>query len=234
MPSTESKANPHGLAVRFLLDEQASSGTDIVCHASKLFPGSDGQEVLEFFQSLKDGTVDDYIKTHSSAAAFVQEIRPVPKSFAHETFHSINAFQLLNADGRGVFVRYLWIPLAGEENLTAEELGKKGTDFLFSELPGSLEKGPMRFKLVVQIAEEDDVTDDCAKLWPQEREMVEMGVLAIEEMMDEIVAQEKGIVFNPIPGVQGIEASADPILAARSAVYSTSSKVRLASTIQRL
>ncbi|KAM5342112.1 hypothetical protein ACJ41O_015143 [Fusarium nematophilum] len=232
LPSTDVRANPHGLAVRFVLDTASDLGTDIICHASKLFPGSNGDEVLAFFRSLRDGTVAEYIASRPAAAAFAQEHRPVPKSFAHETFHSINAFKMLNADGKSVFVRYRWVPLAGEQSLTQEELGGKPRDFLFEDLSQILSEGPICFELVAQVAQDGDITDDCTKIWPEDRCLIGLGTLKIEAIMQahEVWAHGGTVVFSPIPGVEGIEPSADPILAVRSAVYATSSKSRLAST----
>ncbi|RSL95704.1 hypothetical protein CDV31_013762 [Fusarium ambrosium] len=228
LPSTDEKANPHGLAVRFVLDPASRLGTDIICHASKLFPGSDGEEVLAFFRSLRDGTVGEYASSHPAAAAFAQEHRPVPKSFAHNTFHSINAFKMINSEGKSTFIRYRWVPLAGEQSLTEEELKGKSPNFLFEELPGILSEGPIAFTLVAQVAEEGDITDDCTKVWPEDRPLTELGTLKIARVMEANEADicEKAVSFSPIPGVEGIEASADPILAARSAVYSRSSKSR--------
>ncbi|KAH8815512.1 catalase-like domain-containing protein [Xylogone sp. PMI_703] len=231
LASTDPRANPHGLAVRFLLGSGPHSATtDIVCHASPLFPGATGEEVLAFFESLRDNTIEEYMKTHPDAAAFVQENRPTPRSFADQTFYSINAFMLTNADGAHVFVRYRWIPTTGSKSLTLEELSVKDANFLFDELPGLLDKEPICFKLVVQIAEEGDVTDNCTIIWPEERNIVEMGELKLEKIMEkaELPPQDKTIIFSPIPNVEGIEPSADPILAARSAVYSSSGQARRA------
>ncbi|RSL57776.1 hypothetical protein CEP54_008094 [Fusarium duplospermum] len=225
LPSTDEKANPHGLAVRFVLDPASRLGTDIICHASKLFPGSDGEEVLAFFRSLRDGTVTEYASSHPAAAAFAQEHRPIPKSFAHNTFHSINAFKLINSEGKETFIRYRWVPLAGEDYLTEDELKAKSPNFLFEELPQILAKGPIGFTLVAQVAEQGDIADDCTRIWPEDRPLIELGTLKITEVMETNDA-DSWAAFNPIPGVEGVEASADPILAARSAVYSKSSKSR--------
>lgn len=228
LPSTDERANPHGLAVRFVLDPASRLGTDIICHASKLFPGSDGEEVLAFFRSLRDGTVTEYASSHPAAAAFAQEHRPIPKSVAHNTFHSINAFKMINSEGKTAFIRYRWVPLAGEQSLTQDELKTKSPNFLFEELPQILSEGPICFTLVAQVAELGDVTDDCTKIWPDDRPLIELGTLKIARVMEAKEAEtcEKTVAFSPIPGVEGIEASADPILAARSAVYSRSSKSR--------
>lgn len=228
LPGTDERANPHGLAVRFVLDPASRLGTDIICHASKLFPGSDGEEVLAFFRSLRDGTVVEYASSHPAAAAFVQEHRPIPRSFAHSIFHSINAFKLINSEGEATFIRYRWVPLAGEQSLSEDELKAKSPNFLFEELPGILREAPIGFQLVAQVAEEGDITDDCTKIWPEGRPLIELGTLKIEKVMEasEAEAYERAFSFSPIPGVEGIEASADPILAARSAVYWRSAKSR--------
>jgi catalase len=135
---------------------------------------------------------------------------------------------MINSDGKTAFIRYRWVPLAGEQSLTQDELKTKSPNFLFEELPQILSEGPIGFTLVAQVAELGDVTDDCTKIWPDDRPLIELGTLKIARVMEAKEAEtcEKTVAFSPIPGVEGIEASADPILAARSAVYSRSSKSR--------
>lgn len=235
LPSTDDRASPHGLAVRFVLGPASKLGTDIIRHASKLFPGSDGEDVLAFFRSLGGDTVTEYTSSHPAAAAFAQENRPTPKSFAHETFHSVNAFKLVNAEERITLVRYRWVPLAGEQKFTQNELKAKLMNFLLDELP-EIFQGPIVFSPVAQVAEQGNITDDCTKIWPEHRQLIELRTSKIEKVMGAKEALTCGttISFSPVPRVEHIEASADPILAARSAVYSTSSKSRFESEMDRL
>ncbi|KAL7942519.1 catalase-like domain-containing protein [Trichoderma barbatum] len=226
LPSTDPMANPHGLAVRFLIGDDAK--TDIICQSSVFFPASTGEETLAVFKCLRDNTVEEHIKDHPNAIPFLQEDRKTPKNWGTQSFYSINAFKFINAAGKSVFIRYRWVPLSGRHFLTQSELEAKGPNFLFDELPGVFSQGPISFKLVAQVAGEDDITDDCTKIWPEDRRLVELGVLSLTKVAtkEDLPPQNNTIVYNVHPGVQGIEPSADPILAARSRVYATSGQTR--------
>ncbi|KAL7935446.1 heme-dependent catalase [Trichoderma chlorosporum] len=216
LPSTDPNAYPHGLAVRFLLGDGAK--TDIICQSIPQFPAATAESVLEFFKSYRDNTMDDYVKDHPEAVPFLQAEKKTPKNFGTQSFYSINAFKLVNAAGKGAFIRYRWIPLSGRQFLTQSELEAKGPNFLFDELPDIFAQGPISFKLVAQVAGDGDITDNCTEIWPEDRKLVELGVLSLTKVAgkEDLPPQKDTIVFNAMPGVQGIEPSADPVLAARS------------------
>lgn len=226
LPSNTPQATPHGFAVRFLVGEDTK--TDIVCQSSILFPGATGEEVLAVFRSFKDNTAEEYAKDHPAAASFIHEDRQVPKNFGTQSFYSINAFKLVNASGESAFIRYRWIPLSGKHYLTQSEWEAKGPNFLFDELPGVFAQGPVSFKLVAQVAGDGDVTNDCTRIWPEDRKLVELGTLTLNKVTgeEELPPQKETIVYNVFPGVQGIEPSDDPIIATRSQVYQTSGQTR--------
>lgn len=127
-------------------------------------------------------------------------------------------------------LRYRIVPDAGEEHLDAEALQSKSPTYLFDELPERLKSGPIEFKLLAQIAVEGDVTDNATVIWPEEREIVELGSLKVEKTLgeDESRLQQKQIIFDPIPRVDGLEASDDPLLEVRANVYLVSGKQRRA------
>jgi catalase len=127
-------------------------------------------------------------------------------------------------------LRYRIVPVAKEEHLDAEALKDKSATYLFDEVPKRLKAGPIEFKLLAQIAEEGDVTDNATVIWPEEREIVELGTLKVEKNLgeEESRVQQKHIIFDPIPRVEGIEASDDPLLEVRASVYLVSGKQRRA------
>lgn len=231
LPDDNANGNPRGLAVRFELASQPRRvHTDIVAHSVPLFPGVTGDDALAFFRSLTDGSVGDYVASHPVARRFVEAPKPFPESFATDAYYAIHAYRLVAADGKGTFVRYRWVPSAGVKHITPEEATARGGGYLFDGLPGLLEKGPISFKLVAQVAAEGDVTDDSSQLWPEDRELVELGTLSLdaEVPQEEDAAQQKTVIFDPIPRVEGIEPSADPLLDVRAALYLISGRERRA------
>lgn len=136
---------------------------------------------------------------------------------------------MIDAEGKQTFVRYRIIPPAGFQALNQDEVEKKGENYLFEEVPKLLEAGPIIYNLVAQVAEEGDVTDDCCVHWPEERAVVELGTIYLEGLVENDAAEQKQIIFDPIPrDVPGVEASADPLLDVRAAIYLLSGRERRA------
>ncbi len=83
-------------------------------------------------------------------------------------------------------------------------------------------------QLWVQIAADGDIVDDATEHWPAERPQVLLGVLTLTTLVPNDDAEGARIIFDPIPRVDGIEPSADPLLEARADVYVMTGKRRRA------
>ena len=80
--------------------------------------------------------------------------------------------------------------------------------------------------MLVQVAAPGDVTDDATIHWPEDREIVPLGTIELADVLEDSLAQQKHIIFDPIPRVDGIEPSADPLLELRAAIYLLSGRER--------
>ncbi|KAI1478756.1 catalase related protein [Daldinia eschscholtzii] len=229
LPDTDPNGNPRGFAIRFNLAETPRRvHTDIITHSVDGFPGSNGQEALDFFTAVKDGSIGTYLASHPKAQTFVQLPKPTPVSFGREKYFGVNAFKFVSADGEETYIRYRVVPEAGEAYLDEAALKDKSPTFLYDGVPELLKAGPIVFKLNAQIAEDVDVTDDNTAKWPEDRRVVELGTIKLDSVADDQAAQQKRIIFDPIPRVEGIEASADPLLEVRAGVYLISGRERRA------
>jgi catalase len=97
-----------------------------------------------------------------------------------------------------------------------------GSNYLFEDLPKRLAKGPVKFRLYVQLANKGDPTNDGSVVWPAARKRVELGTISIEKVAPDNEALQRSLAFNPIYLTKGIEFSDDPFPALRSAVYALS------------
>lgn len=162
-----------------------------------------------------------FFAAHPESAAFRQwaaSAKP-SDSFANTDYNSINAFRLIDASGKAQAVRWRMVaqtpfaplPAQVEDNL-----------YLQHDLQQRLSQAPLRWTLRLTLAEPGDAIDDPASQWPDSRRTIDAGTLVI----DHVDAPEQGacrdLNFDPLILPSGIEASADPILAARSAAYSES------------
>ena|SRR6516162_971390 len=64
-----------------------------------------------------------------------------PGSFAQATYWGINSLTFTNAKGQSVFVRYRFIPRAGEKYLTPDERKAKSASYLQDEIVQRIAKG---------------------------------------------------------------------------------------------
>jgi catalase len=232
IPDTDPNANPRGFAIRFNLAEHVH--TDIVSHSTDGFPTRTGQEFLEFLRALaasdpanlSGSPLEAFLGSHPKALAFVQAPKPTPSSFARESYFGITAMQFTNKDGVSRYGRYRIIPEAGVHHLEEAAVAEKGANFLFDELAGRIVKGPIKFRILVQLASEDDIVDDATIHWPEDRTLLELGTVALTAPVPDSSHEQKQIIFDPIPRVDGIAPSDDPLLELRAAVYLMSGRRR--------
>lgn len=234
LPDSAPEANPRGLGVRFNLAEHVH--TDIVSHTMDGFPTRDGKEFLEFLKAAAGSgpdapspkPIEQFLAAHPAAHAFVTAPKPFPTSFACDTYFGVTAFEFTNAAGEKRFGRYRIAPEAGNEYFTDAAAAALPANYHFDEIVARVGKGPVRFTILVQIAAPGDVVDDATIHWPEDRPLVEFGTLELIEAMPDTLAQQKHIIFDPIPRVTGIEPSADPLLELRAAIYLLSGRRRRA------
>jgi catalase len=78
------------------------------------------------------------------------------------------------------------------------------------------------FHVKAQLAEPGDQTRDASQPWPDDRKVVDLGVLTLNKVAaDSLEAQQK-LLFLPTSLTDGIELSDDPLPAARAAAYAVS------------
>jgi catalase len=219
LPDADPNASPRGFAVRF---ETADGETDIVAHSYNGFPVATIEEFLAFAKALASNTIEAFAKEHAATALFATTPKPTPASFANETFYGVNAFRFFNASGEMKHGRYQIIPVAGDKRLTKEEADAKPPNFLFEEVAERLAKGPVEYKLLVQVADPTDNVNDATSIWPESRTKIELGKISITSVDQNSQTAEKKLIFDPQHLIDGIEISDDPLIPARSAVYSVS------------
>jgi len=230
IPDTDSNSKPHGVAVRFNLGTKNGkrAHTDIIGHSTPHFPVNTGEGFIEFLKALGAGTIGDFLGKNPAALRFVQAPKPFPVSFGTENYYALNAFQLIGEDGKETWIRYQILPEAGHQTIEDSEAESKGENYLFEEVAERVKKGPIGFKILAQIAESGDPTDDITKEWPDSRKLVELGSFKVDKLVEDSETVQKNTIFDPIPRVDGVEPSADPILEFRAALYLISGRERRA------
>lgn len=224
IPDGNPNGNPKGMAIRFMLGPRQH--TDIISHGVDGFPTRNGDDFLKFFAAVGAGNVPEFVAEHPETASFLQAPKPTPASFATQKYFGVTAMQFSNASGESRFGRYRIVPAAGEAHLSDAEAQALPADFLQDEIEKRIAAGPVAFDLKVQLADAGDVVDDATHHWPEERTLMTLGRLQLTGVAKDNSEQQRYMIFDPIPRVDGIEPSADPLLELRAAVYLISGRRR--------
>ena len=145
--------------------------------------------------------------------------QPVASGFDNTTFHGLNAFRFINSSGASTPVRWVLTPMQPFEAAASAADDK---NYLFDALIAQVRRHPVRWQLVLVIGQRGDPTHDATIAWPADRERVEVGTLTLDRVEAEETSAATDVNFDPLVLPAGIEPSDDPLLSARSAVYSRS------------
>ena len=229
-------AGPRGFAVRFHLAEHVH--TDIIGHSVDNFPVRTAEGLVEFLNAViatdpkgpHPNAIEQFLGAHPAALTFVQIPKPIPTSFAKESFFAVSAFRFTNTDGISRYGRYRVLPAAGTEYLDETAAAARSPNFLFEEIRERIGKEPVRFRVAVQLAQDGDIIDDATVRWPEQRTQLAFGEISLQEIAANNASEQQHIIFDPIPRVDGIEASVDPLFEPRANIYLMSGRRRRAAS----
>lgn len=221
-PSMMDAASPiKGMAVRLL---SQSGPLNLVMATVPVFIAKEPETFHDIMNglALKDGKIRPlnalklFIKK-PEARAFLRILQNsrLPESFASVPYHAIHAFWLIDESGRRQAVRFRLVP----ERISYDKPKIIPQE---EELRQRVARGPVRFHLQIQLAGENDAVDDPTVEWPNDRPLVEVGTLTLEEEIKE----QEDLMFDPTLLPPGIEATEDPIFAFRKLVYEESMRRR--------
>lgn len=160
-----------------------------------------------------------FFAAHPETAAFrawAKGAKPSP-SYAVDTYWSLNAFELVDAQGIRHAVRWRMVPDASPDAAPAQ-----GEDYLAADLARRLAAGPLRWHLWITFADPGDPTNDATRAWPAGRREIDAGTLELTATQPQDSGPCRDVNYDPLVLPDGIRASDDPLLPARSAAYADS------------
>jgi catalase len=162
-----------------------------------------------------------FLATHPETARAFGLIRAhsFASGFANETYNSLNAFRFINAAGISTPVRWSMVPEDSFEPAPAQA-PSSDQNYLFDALAARVARGPVQWLLVVTLGRPGDPTNDATLPWPADRTRVVVGAMSVVGLQTEAPGNCRDINFDPLVLPPGIAPSDDPLLSARSAVYS--------------
>ncbi len=164
--------------------------------------------------------------------------RALPRSYRMMDGFGVNTFRLVNAQGKGRFVKFHWKPVLGVHSLVWDETQKiagKDPDYNRRDLWESIEMGDFpEYELAIQLIEEENEFDfdfdilDPTKIWPEEEvPLKKIGKMVLNKNPDNFFAETEQVAFCPANVVPGIDFSNDPLLQGRLFSYLDTQLIRL-------
>ena len=215
------------MATKFYLDD--GTVTDLIALNLPFFPLPTPDDYLGVFAAKADPAARNaFAAANPQIIAKIKAVMglPAPKSLAETAYNAIHAFWFENAAGERRAGRYHWVPEAGESGQTAAELKAQPNDVLFDELEGRLAQGPVRFDLYVSLAEAGDDLTDPSTAWPEGRERVLLGKLALQRRTSPEEIGDPIMMHDPTRTTDGIDVTDDPVLNVRRGAYEVSAANR--------
>jgi catalase len=217
-----------GLAVKFYLPD--GSRTDIVAQSAPRFPARTPEAFVELMRASAPSAsmplkfARFLVRNPVAIGGLPANTRALlpPASYAAIPYYAVHAYRWLDGDGSSRYVRYTLVPHVTEPPLAPWQARRRGRDYLQHEIRERLARGPVRFKLELQLAEPGDPVDDPTSVWPKERATVIGGTLELTGLETERETEGDVLVFDPVRVTDGIELSDDPVLRFREHAYSAS------------
>jgi len=217
-----------GLAIKCYLPD--GSRTDLVAQSAPRFPARTPEAFVELMRASRPSPSMP-LKFARFLARNPVAIRGLPAntvallppaSYASIRYYGVHAYRWIDLHGASCYVRYTLVPHAGERPLSPLQARHRGPDYLQHDIRDRLARGPVRFKLELQLAEEGDRVDDPTAVWPKRRQVVIAGTLELTGLDTERETGSDVLVFDPVRVTDGIELSDDPVLRFRERAYSAS------------
>ncbi|SDC89193.1 catalase [Cupriavidus sp. YR651] len=149
--------------------------------------------------------------------------RVISSGFANTAYNGLDTFRFVDGAGASRPVRWSAVPI--QPIVSAGKQRGMDPNYLFDDLIAEVAKHPVQWKMVATIGKPED-PERPDKIWPADRQQVEMGIVTLDKLSSEDDGPCVDINFDPTVLPAGIETSGDAIPSARSAAYSRSFTLR--------
>jgi catalase len=249
--SADTVRDVRGFATKFYTEQ---GNFDLVGNNFPVFFIQDGIKFPDFVHAVKPephNEIPQAQSAHDTFWDFVQlqpetlhmimwlmSDRAIPRSYRMMQGFGVHTFRLVNAEGRGTFVKFHWRPELGTHSLVWDEvlrLQGNDPDFNRRDLWDTIEAGtPARWELAVQLVPEEREHEfdfdllDATKIIPEEVVPLRpVGTLVLDRNPDNFFAETEQVAFHVANVVPGIDFTNDPLLQARLFSYLDTQLIRL-------
>lgn len=242
----ETARDPRGFATKFYTKQ---GNYDLVGNNFPVFFIRDGMKFPDMVHSLKPNPINnqqewwriwDFFSSHPESMhmfTFLLDDVGIPTDFRHMDGAGVHTFRWISASGAELYVKYTWESHQGVDNLETEDEVKNITNpgHATLDLYTSIENGDFpKWSLHVQLLDPKRINDfdfdplDPTKIWPTDLiPSMEVGVLVLNETVDNFFAENELLAFAPSNIVPGIDYSEDKLLQARLFSYPDTQRYRI-------
>lgn len=239
--------NVRGFSTRFYTDDGIF---DLLCNHLPVFFVRDAIRVPDVIGHLSPSPVNNladperfwslfakYPETTNMLVWFFSDLGTI-RSLRHIRGYSVSTYVWQNAQGVRRYVKYTWIPMAGQEYIDrqeAQQLACKDPNIAGRDLYDSIAEGKaVEYELFVQLMNPEDARAlpfdplDDTKLWDESKyPLLPVGRMVLNRNPDNYAEQVDKLAFNPANLLPGLEFSDDKILQGRTFIYSDAQRHRL-------
>ena len=217
-----------GMFIRFFTDE---GHYDMLCQSFPVFYINSLEKLQRLLEALgesADGDTRDqsrmwqFVADNPESLSLIIHLysdRGTVKSYVKQKYYSFFSSKWINGEGKEYSVRYRWIPLCGEETITASEaefLAGYDRDCCRSDLYDRIDNGSYpEFELQVQLSDRDchrereySHTELCEE---DAGRYIPAGRLRLTGRPADHINEVDSIAFTPFNLVRGIELEKDEL-----------------------
>ena len=245
--SPETLRDPRGFATKFYTED---GNWDLVGNNLKVFFIRDAIKFPDVIHAFKPDPVTnrqdprrifDFISLTPEAMhmiTFLFSPWGIPASYRTMQGSGVNTYKWYNFEGKGVLVKYHWVPKQGVKNLTQEQANEiQATNFNHAtqDLFESIEQGNYpEWEFCVQIMSDDEHPEldfdplDDTKVWDEDKfPMMPVGRMVLDRNPVNYFAEVEQIAFGTGVLVDGLDFSDDKMLQGRTLSYSDTQRYRV-------
>lgn len=245
--SADTLRDPRGFAVKFYTEE---GNYDLVGNNLPVFFIRDAIKFPDMVHSFKpapntnipdDNRFWDFISLTPESTHMITWLfsdRGTVKSYRAMEGFGVNTYKWINAEGKAVYAKYHWKPLAGVHSIDRHEamrLAGEDPDIATRDLYDTIASGKTaEWELYVQMM---DIADelkqtfdplDVTKTWPEDKfPLMKVGKMVLDRNPENFFAETEQAAFCPASIVPGIDLSADKLLQGRVFSYADTQRHRL-------
>jgi catalase len=250
----DTSRNVRGFSTKFYTGEGIF---DLICNHIPVFLVRDAIRFPESIQAFLPSPVNNlmdperfwsFIARAPESTHFVVRLYSdtgTLKSFRHMPGHSVNTYVWRNGRGVRSYVKYHWVPYAGEHYIDSKEAARwngENPDIAGQDLYDSIEKGkPVEYGLYVQLMNPKDESIlpydplDDTKVWDERHyPLIPVGRMTLNRNPDNYMEQVEKVAFSPSNLLEGVELSDDKMLQGRANIYTDSQRRRLGPDFRKI